>query len=42
MWCKNDGEEEDRGMEILGLKETVVQMGKTNGVRMVWACVEEE
>ena len=32
MWCKTDGEKEDL-MEMLGLKETVVQMAKTNGVR---------
>ena len=35
MWCKTDGEKEDSGptvMEMLGLKETVVQMAKTNGV----------
>ena len=28
-------------MEMLGLKETAVQMAKANGVRMVRACVEE-
>ena len=28
-------------METLGLKETVVQMVKANGVRWYWACVEE-
>ena len=34
MWCKTDGEKEDRDlMEMLGLKETVVQMAKVNGVR---------
>ena len=34
MWCETDGEKEDRGlMEMLGLKETVVQMAKANGVR---------
>ena len=35
MWCKTDGEKEYRGpvMEMLGLKETVVQMAKANGVR---------
>ena len=34
MWCKTDGEKEDRGpMEMLGLKETVVQMAKAKGVR---------
>ena len=27
MWCKTDGEKEDL-MEMLGLKETVVQMAK--------------
>ena len=34
MWCKTDGEKrtEDR-MGMLGLKETVVQMEKANGVR---------
>ena len=32
MWCKTDGEKEDL-MEMLGLKETVVQMAKANGVR---------
>ena len=35
-WCKTDGEKEDRTedlMEILGLKETMVQMVKANGVR---------
>ena len=32
MWCKTDGETEDL-MELLGLKETVVQMAKVNGVR---------
>ena len=32
--CKTDGEKEDRGlMVIMGLKETVVQMAKANGVR---------
>ena len=39
MWCKTDGEKEDRRrteglMEMLGLKETVVQMAKANGVRL--------
>ena len=36
VWCKTDGEKEDRGptvMEMLGLKETVVQMAKANGIR---------
>ena len=34
MWSKTDGEKEDRGPnEMLGLKETVVQMAKVNGVR---------
>ena len=36
MWCETDGEKEDRRptvMEMLGLKETVVQMAKANGVR---------
>ena len=36
VWCKTDGEKEDRGptvMKMLGLKETVVQMAKVNGVR---------
>ena len=36
VWCETDGEKEDRGptvMEMLGLKETVVQMVKVNGVR---------
>ena len=28
-------------MEMLGLKEIVVQMAKTNGVRWFRACVEE-
>ena len=35
MWCKTDGEKENRGptvKEMLGLKETVVQMAKANGV----------
>ena len=35
MWCKTDGEKEDSQdlMEVLGLKEAVVQMAKANGVR---------
>ena len=36
MWCKTDGEKEDRGdllMEMLRLKEAVVQMAKAYGVR---------
>ena len=35
VWCKTDGEKEDTEnlMEMLGLKETVVQMAKANGVR---------
>ena len=28
-------------MEILGLKEAVVQMVKENGLRWFWVCVEE-
>ena len=32
MWCKTDGEKEYL-MEMLVLKETVVQMEKVNGVR---------
>ena len=32
MWCKTDREKEDL-MEMLELKETVVQMAKANGVR---------
>ena len=40
MWCKADGEKRTEDlMEMLGLKETVVQMAKANGV--VRACVEE-
>ena len=31
VWYKTDGEKEDRGPN--GLKETVVQMAKANGVR---------
>ena len=35
MWYKTDGEKEDRGPNgDLGLKETVVQMAKANGVRL--------
>ena len=34
MWCKTDIEKEDRGPNgDVGLKETVVQMAKANGVR---------
>ena len=34
MWCKTDGEKENRGSNgDLGLKETVVQMARANGVR---------
>ena len=34
VWCKTDGEKEDRGPSgDVGLKETVVQMAKANGVR---------
>ena len=34
MWCKADGEKEDIGPHgDVGLKETVVQMAKWNGVR---------
>ena len=35
VWCETDGEKEDRGpgIDLLGLKETVVQMAKANGVR---------
>ena len=34
VWCKTDGEKEDRGPNgMLGLKETVVQMAKANGVK---------
>ena len=34
MWCKTDGEKEDRGANgDVGLKETVVQLAKSNGVR---------
>ena len=35
MWCKTDGEKEDRGPNgmLPGLKETVVQMAKANGLR---------
>ena len=39
VWCKTDGKKEDRGpniMEMLGLKESVVQMVKANGVRWYW------
>ena len=32
MWRKTDGEKENM-MEMLGLKETAVQMAKANGVR---------
>ena len=34
VWCKTDGEKEDRGSNgDVGLKETVVQMAKASGVR---------
>ena len=34
VWCETDREKEDKDlMEIVGLKETVVQMAKANGVR---------
>ena len=34
MWYKTDGEKRTEGlMEVLGLKETVVQMANANGVR---------
>ena len=34
MWWKTDGEKRTEDlMEMLGLKETVVQIGKANGVR---------
>ena len=34
MWCKTDGEKEDREPNgDVGIEGTVVQMAKTNGVR---------
>ena len=34
MWCQTDGEKRTEDlMEMLGFKETVVQMAKANGVR---------
>ena len=34
MWCKTDGEKEDRGPnKDVGIEETVVRMAKANGVR---------
>ena len=34
VWCKTDKEKEDRGPNgDVGIKETVVQMAKVNGVR---------
>ena len=35
VWCKTDGEKKrtEDLIEMLGLKETVVQMAKANGVR---------
>ena len=34
VWCKTDEEKEDRGPNgDVGIKETVVQMAKVNGVR---------
>ena len=36
MWCKTDGEKENRGPD--GLKETAVQMTKANRVRWYSMC----
>ena len=34
MWCKTDGEKEDRGLNgDVGIEGVVVQMAKVNGVR---------
>ena len=34
MWCKTDGEKENRGPDgDVGIQETLVQIAKANGVR---------